>query len=43
VIAGETPASIAHRYRTAVDRLLKLNGLEPTVVLQPGQLLAIPQ
>ena len=43
VARGETPASIARRFGTTTERLLKLNGLEPTAVLRPGQLLAIPQ
>ena len=43
VTAGDTSSSIARRYGTTVERLLKLNGLEPSAVLRPGQLLAIPR
>ncbi len=43
VLPGDTATSVARRYGTTVDRLLKMNGLEPSSVLQRGQLLAIPQ
>jgi len=42
VQAGETPSSVARRYRVSVDQLLRINGLEQSAALKPGQLLAIP-
>lgn len=42
VLAGETPSSVARRYRVSVDQLLRINGLEQSATLKPGQLLAIP-
>jgi len=42
VVPGDTAASIARRYGTTAEQLLKINGLDSSAMLQRGQLLAIP-
>lgn len=42
VARGETLSSVARRYGVSVETLLEVNGLDPGVVLQPGQRLFVP-
>lgn len=42
VRSGETPQTIAVRYRVDVGRLVRVNGLTASTPLVPGQLLYIP-
>ena len=39
---GDTLTSIANRHGTTVERLLESNGIDRATVLQPGQLIYIP-
>ena len=39
---GESLSVIARRYGTTAADLIEANGLEPSAVIQPGQLLYIP-
>ncbi|HSO00003.1 MAG TPA: DUF882 domain-containing protein [Candidatus Nanopelagicales bacterium] len=43
VSRGQTLVRIARRYRTTVDILREVNGLEPKDLLRPGQRLIIPE
>lgn len=42
VAPGDTLYSIARRYGTTVEELMRLNGLE-SFLLQPGQVLKLPR
>ncbi len=39
---GDTLFSIARKYRSSLNTLMRLNGLKPTDVIKPGQVLKIP-
>lgn len=43
VKAGETWSSVARQYQLTVQELTDANGIDPSTVLQPGQMIYIPE